>query len=120
MKVTEGGAERVWSGLIPDSLLEDIKSKCSTERELIHSCTDVYVKCNPYSSWNVVASSLYCMEETAAVEEVQSYLNPRGRFLQWVWFVVSRSLTDSVLQDLGQDPCMISQHFEYTSDNTSD
>ena len=89
MKVTEGSAERVCEELIVSEALEDIKSKCSTERELIHSCTDIYVKCDPYSNWEEVASRLYKMEETAAVEEVRSYLNPRGRFVQWVWFVVN-------------------------------
>ena len=87
-KVTDGWADEVWWRLIPDDLFEDIRSKYSTERELMHTCADIYVNCDPDSSWERIASGLYCEEETAAVEEVRSYLNPRGRFCQWVWFVI--------------------------------
>ena len=87
-KVTDGRAEEVWRGWIGEDLLKNISSKCSTERELMHTCADIYVKCRPDSSWEGVAFRLYHMKETAAVEEVRSYLNPRGRFSQWVWFMV--------------------------------
>ena len=88
-KVTDGGAMKIWGSLIYEHVLEDINSKCSTERELVHTCADIYVNCGPHSSWEGVASGLYNAQETAAVEEVRSYLSPRGRFFQWVWFVVS-------------------------------
>ena len=87
-KVADGGAEAVWSGLISSIMLEDISSKCSTERELVDTCADIYVNCVPDSSWERVALGLYRKGETAAVEEVRSYLSPRGRFSQWVWFVM--------------------------------
>ena len=87
-KVTNGRVEEVWRRLIRESILRDISSRCSTERELMHTCADIYVNCDPDSSWERVALGLYDKEETAAVEEVRSYLNPRGRFSQWVWFVV--------------------------------
>ena len=92
-KVTDGRAEEVWRRLfwrniiLGDDLFEDISSKCSTKRELMHTCADIYVNCDPDSSWEWIACRLYHCEETAAVEEVQSYLNPRGRFSRWVWFV---------------------------------
>ena len=88
-KVTDGGAMAVWSGLIGMHVLEDINSKCSTERELVHTCADILVNCDSISSWEQVALILYITHETAAVEEVRSYLSPRGRFSQWVWFVVT-------------------------------
>ena len=88
-KVTDGRAMEVWRGLIYEDLLEDISSKCSTETELVHTCADIYVNCFPHSSWEGFAHGLYNAQETAAVEEVRSYLNPRGRFCQWVWFVVN-------------------------------
>ena len=88
-KVTDGRAMEVWRWLIDEDLLEDINSKCSTERELVHTCADIFVNCDPYSSWERVALGLYRTLETAAVEEVRSYLSPRGRFCQWVWFVVN-------------------------------
>ena len=84
-KVTDGRAKEVWGEL---TMLEDISSKCSTERELVNSCVDIYVNCNPDCCWEEVVSALYHEGETAAVEEVRSYLNPRGRFSQWVWCVV--------------------------------
>ena len=84
-KVTDGRAKEVWGEL---TMLEDISSKCSTERELVNTCADIYVNCAPDSSWEKVARRLYHKGETAAVEEVQSYLSPRGRFSQWVWRVV--------------------------------
>ena len=82
-KVTDSRAEEIWRELIGPGVLEDINSKCSTERELMHTCTDIYVNCRPNSSWEAIARKLYRKEETAAVEEVRSYLNPRGRFCQW-------------------------------------
>ena len=87
-KVADGRAEEVWRGVIPDRMLEDIKSKCSTEKELVNTCADIYVNCYPDSSWELVALKLYNEGEIAAVEEVRSYLNPRGKLSQWVWFAV--------------------------------
>ena len=87
-KVTDGRTEETWSGLIGYTVLEDISSKCSTERELTNACADICINCKPGSSWEGVARGLYREGETAAVEEVRSYLNPRGRFSQWVWFMV--------------------------------
>ena len=87
-KVTDGRAKEVWRELIDGTILVDISSKYSTERELVSTCVDIYVNCIPDSSWEEVASRLYREGETAAVEEVRSYLSPRGRFSQWVWCVV--------------------------------
>ena len=83
-KVTDVRAEEVWRWLIGDNQFEDINSKCSTERELMHTYADICVNCDPDSNWKDVAHGLYRKEETAAVKEVRSYLNPRGRFCQWV------------------------------------
>ena len=85
-KVTDGMAEEVWRRLfgrdiiLGDDLFENINSKCSTERELMHTCADIYVNYHPDFSWEDLALVLYLCEETAAVEEVRSYLNPRGKF----------------------------------------
>ena len=84
-KVTDGGREKIWSRCFKDDLFADIKSKCSSEKELLHTCPDIYVNCHPDSSWEHLARVLYQKVETAAVEEVRSYLNPRGRLFQWVW-----------------------------------
>lgn len=62
-------------------LLEDINSKCSTEMELLHTCADIYVNCNPDSSWELIATQLYSADQTAAVEAVRLYLSPRGKLV---------------------------------------
>ena len=89
-KVTDGRAKEVWRRLLRSAVLKDINSKCSTDRELVNACADIYVNCTPYSSWEEVALALYREGETAAVEEIRSYLNLRGtcRFSLWAWFVV--------------------------------
>ena len=51
----------------------------STALELEAAAVDIYVNCNPYSSWVHLAYSLYHHHQVAAVEEVRSYLPPRGK-----------------------------------------
>ena len=83
-KVTDDGHGKVFSVLLGDDLVADINSKCSNEKEMLLMSSDVYVNCFVDSSWEKLASELYQELETAAVEEVRSYLNPRGRLLQLV------------------------------------
>ena len=40
---------------------------------------DLYANCNPWASWEWLARLLYCHDQVAAVEEVRSYLPPRGQ-----------------------------------------
>ena len=84
-KVTDGGRRKVWRECLGGNLFVDIKSKCSSEKELLHTCSDIYINCHLESSWEHLARGLYLEVEAAAVEEVRSYLNPRGRLFQWVW-----------------------------------
>ena len=83
----------MWRGhlawkLVPEPLLEEIYQKYSNEEQKLHACADYYVNWGVHSSWEDLALVLYLKEETTAVEEVRSYLNPRGGLLQWVWSVV--------------------------------
>ena len=39
---------------------------------------DIYVNCDSYSSWEMIASSLFKYGQVAAVDEVKSYLPPKG------------------------------------------
>ena len=94
-KVTDDGRVKVWYQLISDDLLADINNKCSNEKELLHMISDTYINCCYYSRWEHLARVLYEELETAAVEKMHSYLNPRGRLLQWVWFVVKKSTNTS-------------------------
>ena len=94
-KVTDDGRVKVLSQLIGRDLFKDIISKFSNETEILRMTSDTYVNCCAYSSWEDLARELHKELETAAVEEVQCYLNPRGRLLQWVWFVVKNSTNTS-------------------------
>ena len=94
-KATNDGRVKVLSQLIGGNLFKDIISKCSNENEILYMTSDTYVNCCVDSSWEDLACELYYELETAAVEEVQCYLNPRGRLLQWVWFVVKTSTNTS-------------------------
>ena len=94
-KATNDGRVKVWSWFIGSDWFKDITSKYSNEKEILHMSSDVYVNCRHDSSWEYLARILYYKLETAAVEEVQCYLNPRGRLLQWVWFVVKTSTNTS-------------------------
>ena len=87
-KVTDDGRVNVLSKLIGSDLLANIISKWSSEREILHTSSNTYVNCCVDSSWERLARVLYRELETAAVEKVHFYLNPRGRLLQWVWSVV--------------------------------
>ena len=47
-----------------------------SEREAAY--VDIYVNCKYSSSWEGIASSLFKYEQVDAVDEVKSYLPPRG------------------------------------------
>ena len=87
------GRKVVWRGWgsVPKPLLEEIYQKYSNEGQRLLACADYYVNCGVHSSWEDLAHVLYLKEETNAVEEVRSYLNPRGGLLQCVWSVVHHS-----------------------------
>ena len=68
----------VYTELIGDNVLEDIKSKYSTKTELMHTAMDIYVNCKTGSSWEEIVRVLYLVDEAAAVEKAQIFLIPRG------------------------------------------
>ena len=56
---------------------EKMEELCMSGKEA--ECADLYVNYNPYySSWELLARSLYRHHQVAAIEEVRSYLPPRG------------------------------------------
>ena len=55
---------------------EKMEELCMSGKE--DKCADLYVNYNPYSSWEYLARSLYRHHQVAAVEEMRSYLPPRG------------------------------------------
>ena len=68
---------QVWAGACGD-ITEIVKMEklCMSGKE--DECADFYINCNPSSSWEQLARSLYRHHQVAAVEEVRSYLPPRG------------------------------------------
>jgi hypothetical protein len=68
---------QVWVGAY-ETIMEKGKMEelCMSGKE--NECADLYVNCNPLSSWKYLAQSLYHHHQMAAVEEVRSYLPPRG------------------------------------------
>ena len=67
---------QVWVDACGAPMEDKIKELCMSGKE--DECADLYVNYNPYSSWENIARSLYCHHQVAAVEEVRSYLPPRG------------------------------------------
>ena len=68
---------RVWEDACGARMEEDkMKEVCTSGKE--DECADLYVNYNPHSSWEDLARSLYRHHQMAAVEEVRSYLPPRG------------------------------------------
>ena len=68
---------QVWEDACIAAMGEDkMKELCMSGKE--DECADLYVNCYPFSSWDSLARSLYRHCQVAAVEEVRSYLPPRG------------------------------------------
>ena len=69
---------QVWMNACYNIVMEmrKMKNLCRSGKE--DECADLYVNCNPRSSWERLARSLYRHHQVAAVEEVRSYLPPRG------------------------------------------
>ena len=67
--------------LHPASMFDSIKSseKYSTLLEVEAAAVDIYVNCCPWSSWVDLAKTLYRFHQVGAVEEVKTYLPPRGK-----------------------------------------
>ena len=55
-----------------------IKNKFSNISEREAADVDIYVNCSDFSSWKEIASSLFKYGQMAAVDEVKSYLPPKG------------------------------------------
>ena len=66
----------VWEDVLRHGIIKVISGKKFSFKE--EECADIYVNCYPYSSWEFLAKSLYHHHQVVAVEEVRSYLPPRG------------------------------------------
>ena len=71
--------QQVWEDVFVTSrVIDRIKRKSHNDLERETAYVDVYVNCHPSSSWEDLAVKLYRHQQVAAVEEVKSYLPPRG------------------------------------------
>ena len=67
---------QIWEELSP--AIERVIEREGYSSEKDPTYADLYANCKPDSSWEHLARSLYRHHQVAAVEEVRSYLPPRG------------------------------------------
>jgi hypothetical protein len=66
---------QIWNYVLDHKFIETMSGKFSFKEE---ECADIYINCYHPASWEHLARSLYRHHQLAAVEEVRSYLPPRG------------------------------------------
>jgi hypothetical protein len=67
---------QVWNSVLQHVVIEAVSGEVFSFKE--EECADIYVNCCHSASWERLAGSLYHRKQVAAVEEVRSYLPPRG------------------------------------------
>ena len=60
---------------MPESLLEEIERRCSTDSEKSRACADYYVHVNPDASWRQLTKALYEKKEFTAARESKSFMS---------------------------------------------
>ena len=71
-------SEGSWGDIVPDPKLEEIYQKYSTEEQRIHVCADIYVNCNPDSSWTHLCQGLYGKNEMTAARKAKTFIPQTG------------------------------------------
>ena len=67
---------QVWNDVLQHGMIQVLSKEEFSFKE--EECADIYVNCYHPASWERLAGSLYRDHQVAAVEEVRSYLPPRG------------------------------------------
>ena len=67
----------VWNEVLQHEMIQTRSGEEFSFKE--EECADIYVNCYHFASWEHLAKSLYRHHQVAAVEEVRSYLPPRGQ-----------------------------------------
>ena len=68
---------------IPESLLEVIQRRYSTDSEKIHACVDYYLNYKPNTSWEDLTMELYVNKEFAAARESKSFIST-GKYCHYI------------------------------------
>ena len=71
--------QQIWTSAY-SSNTDEIRQKHLTDLEREAAYVDIFVNCDPYSSWEELAKMLYWHEQADAIEEIRSFLPPRGKF----------------------------------------
>ena len=66
----------IWNDALEHEAMLRVSRKEFSFKE--EECADIYINCYHSASWNTLAQLLYRHHQVAAVEEVRSYLPPRG------------------------------------------
>ena len=67
----------VWNDALEHVTIQVLSGEAFSFKE--EECADIYVNCCHSASWKHLAQSLYRHHQVAVVEEVRSYLPPRGQ-----------------------------------------
>ena len=72
--------KEVWSrwDIVVRPQLEEIYRKYSNEEQRIHACADIYVNCDPRSSWPDLCRELYAMKEMTAARKAKTFIPQTG------------------------------------------
>ena len=77
-KIDVEKVEEVWKTLLVYSSVYENTQQHYSPEERGSVCVDIYVHCNPWSSWEHLAKKLYYLHQVAAAEEVRCHLPPKG------------------------------------------
>ena len=67
-----------WEYNVPDSYIDEVYTKYTTEKEQTNVLADVYINSRPDSSWHHLVKILYYKSEVAAAKEAKSFLQQNG------------------------------------------
>ena len=65
--------------LTPDSYIDEVYTKYTTEKEQTNVLADVYINSRPDSSWCHLVITLYYKDELAAAKEAKSFFQQNGK-----------------------------------------
>ena len=67
-----------WEFYAPNSCLDEVYTKYTTEKEQTNVLADVYINSRPDSSWHHLIKTLYEEGEVAAAKEAKPFLQQNG------------------------------------------